>query len=136
MENFVIKSCLTAVETKMILPIKNAKEELILKNNKIQEEIPELEALVATQKRQLDVLHRTISELLQTRRMETPLTTELRKVYDEIGEPYEGILQNLLGRKEIIQKNIQMIAEYDLRLSVINHVISHFVTEQSSSDNI
>ena len=135
MENFVMKRCLLAVETKMILPIKNAKEELILKNKKIHEELPELEALVETQKHQLDVLHRTINELLQTRRMETPLTSELRKVYDEIGQPYEGILQNLLGRKEIIQKNIQMIAEYDLRLSVINHVISHFETAQSS-DNI
>ena len=130
-----MKRCLLAVETKMILPIKNAKEELILKNKKIHEELPELEALVETQKHQLDVLHRTINELLQTRRMETPLTSELRKVYDEIGQPYEGILQNLLGRKEIIQKNIQMIAEYDLRLSVINHVISHFETAQSS-DNI
>jgi hypothetical protein len=129
-----LKRRVSDVETKMILPIQCKKEELLTKNKKLQEEIPQLEAQSVTQQRHVDVLKRTIDELFQLKRVETPLIGELRKVFGEISQPYEVMLKILLDKKENLQKNIEIIADCDLRLSVINQVLGHFEPEYDEDD--
>jgi hypothetical protein len=132
-----LNKCFSTVEIAMVLPIQAKKDDLINKNKQIKEEIPQLEGLVETQKCHLQVINRTITHLSQQSYNDVPITTDLRKLYAELKEPYEVILQNLLGKKDQLQKNIEIIADCDLRISVIKEVLVHFEpVEEYNEDDI